>query len=156
MNEMLEIILNEIQGLRKEMNLKFKEQNEKIEARFREQDERIDARFKEQEERMEAKFKEQDDRITSEFKNIYKMFDEVNKRFDTQTKELAQELRTMADFIYERDKKLFEKLEKKLDEEIKYDRIMLKAHEARINKLEVHQEVLESKFYDLTASKKVG
>ena len=153
---MLEIILNEIQGLRKEMNLKFKEQNEKIEARFREQDERIDARFKEQEERMEAKFKEQDDRITSEFKNIYKMFDEVNKRFDTQTKELAQELRTMADFIYERDKKLFEKLEKKLDEEIKYDRIMLKAHEARINKLEVHQEALELKFYDLATSKKVG
>ena len=49
MNEMLEKILNEVQGLKKEMNLRFKEQDEKIEARFKEQDERIEARFKKQE-----------------------------------------------------------------------------------------------------------
>ena len=129
MNEILEKILNEIQGLKDEMILRFKEQ---------------------------------DNRIATEFKKIYERLDKVDARldkvddrFDRQTKELAQELRTMADFIYERDKKLFEKLEKKLEEEIKYDRILLKAHEARINKLELHQEVLESEVYDFAAAKKV-
>ena len=105
---------------------------------------------------MEKKFKEQDDKIAAQFKNIYQMFDKVNERFDTQTKELAEELRAMADFIYERDKKLFERLEEKLDEEIKYNRAVQKVHDARISKLELYQEALESKVYDLAASKKVG
>ena len=168
MNEILEKILNEVQGLKREMNIRFKEQDAKIEARFKKQDERIEARFKEQDERIESKFKEQDDRITGEFKNIYKMFDKVNKRFDVidekfatidvkfeiQSKELAQELRTMADFIYERDKKLIKDLEEKLDEEIKYNRIVQKAQDARISKVELYQEALESKVHDLATIKK--
>ena len=110
MNEMLEKILNEVQGLKKEMNLRFKEQDERIEARF----------------------KEQDDKIAAEFKSIY-------KKFDTQTKEIAQEIRTMADFIYERDKKLINELEKKIDEEIKYNKIAHEAYDARFRKLEIEQ-----------------
>jgi hypothetical protein len=110
MNEMLEKILNEVQGLKKEMNLRFKEQDERIEARF----------------------KEQDDKIAAEFKSIY-------EKFDTQTKEIAQEIRTMADFIYERDKKLIKELEKKIDEEIKYNKIAHEAYDARFRKLEIEQ-----------------
>lgn len=137
MNEILEKILNEIQGLKDEMILRFKEQDDRIAIEFKKIYERLD--------KVDARLDKVDARL-----------DKVDDRFDRQTKELAQELRTMADFIYERDKKLFEKLEKKLDEEIKYDRILLKAHEARINKLEVHQEVLESKVYEFASPKKVG
>ena len=144
MNEILEKILNEIQGLKDEMILRFKEQDDRIAIEFKKIYERLD--------KVDARL----DKVDARLDKVDARLDKVDDRFDRQTKELAQELRTMADFIYERDKKLFEKLEKKLDEEIKYDRIMLKAHEARINKLEVHQEVLESKFYDLAASKKVG
>ena len=145
MNEMLEKILNEVQGLKKEMNLRFKEQDEKIEARFKEQDERIEARFKKQDEKraliilppkqdekIESRLKQQDDKIAAEFKSIY-------EKFDTQTKEIAQEIRTMADFIYERDKKLINELEKKIDEEIKYNKIAHEAYDARFRKLEIEQ-----------------
>ena len=151
MNEILEKILNEIQGLKDEMILRFKEQDDRIAIEFKkiyERLDKVDARL----DKVDARL----DKVDARLDKVDARLDKVDDRFDRQTKELAQELRTMADFIYERDKKLFEKLEKKLDEEIKYDRIMLKAHEARINKLEVHQEVLESKFYDLAASKKVG
>ena len=132
MNEMLEKILNEVQGLKKEMNLRFKEQDERIEARFKEQDERIEARFKEQDERIESRLKQQDDRISAEFKIIY-------EKFDTQTKEIAQELRTMADFIYERDKKLIKGLEKKIDQEIVYNKAAHEVYDARFRKLEIEQ-----------------
>ena len=55
------------------------------------------------------------------------------------TKEIAQEIRTMADFIYERDKKLIKELEKKIDEEIKYNKIAHEAYDARFRKLEIEQ-----------------
>ena len=143
MNEMLEKILNEVQGLKNEMNLRFKEQDEKIEARFKEQDERIEARFKKQDERIEARFKEQDEKIESRLKQqddkIAAEFKSIYEKFDTQTKEIAQEIRTMADFIYERDKKLINELEKKIDEEIKYNKIAHEAYDARFRKLEIEQ-----------------
>lgn len=137
MNDILEKILNEVQGLKKEMN-----------QRFKEQDERIEVRFKEQDEKMENRLKQQDDRITAEFKNIYKKFDE-------QTKELAQELRTMADFIYERDKKLIKGLEKKIDEEIKYNKAAHEVYDARFRKLELGQASLEARVTELEKARKV-
>jgi len=149
MNEMLEKILNEVQGLKKEMNLRFKEQDERIEARFKEQDERIEARFKEQDERIESRLKQQDDRISAEFKIIY-------EKFDTQTKEIAQELRTMADFIYERDKKLIKGLEKKIDQEIEYNKAAHEVYDARFRKLELGQASLEARVTELERVRKVS
>lgn len=138
MNEMLEKILNEVQGLKKEMNLRFKEQDERIEARFKEQDERIESRLK-----------QQDDRISAEFKIIY-------EKFDTQTKEIAQELRTMADFIYERDKKLIKGLEKKIDQEIEYNKAAHEVYDARFRKLELGQASLEARVTELERVRKVS
>ena len=160
MNEMLEKILNEVQGLKKEMNLRFKEQDERIEARFKEQDERIEARFKEQDERIEARFKEQDERIESRFKQqddrISAEFKIIYEKFDTQTKEIAQELRTMADFIYERDKKLIKGLEKKIDQEIEYNKAAHEVYDARFRKLELGQASLEARVTELERVRKVS
>ena len=111
MNDILEKILNEVQGLKKEMNQRFKEQDERIEVRFKEHDE--------------------------------------------QTKELAQELRTMADFIYERDKKLIKGLEKKIDEEIKYNKAAHEVYDARFRKLELGQASLEARVTELEKARKV-
>ena len=149
MNEMLEKILNEVQGLKKEMNIRYKEQDERIEARFKEEDERIEARFKEQDERIESRLKQQDDRISAEFKIIY-------EKFDTQTKEIAQELRTMADFIYERDKKLIKGLEKKIDQEIEYNKAAHEVYDARFRKLELGQASLEARVTELERVRKVS
>ena len=160
MNEMLEKILNEVQGLKKEMNLRFKEQDERIEARFKEQDERIEARFKEQDERIEARFKEQDERIESRLKQqddrISAEFKIIYEKFDTQTKEIAQELRTMADFIYERDKKLIKGLEKKIDQEIEYNKAAHEVYDARFRKLELGQASLEARVTELERVRKVS
>ena len=127
MNEMLEKILNEVQGLKNEMNLRFKEQDEKIESRL----------------------KQQDDKIAAEFKIIY-------EKFDTQTKEIAQELRTMADFIYERDKKLIKGLEKKIDQEIEYNKAAHEVYDARFRKLELGQASLEARVTELERVRKVS
>ena len=100
-------------------------------------------------EKIESRLKQQDDRISAEFKIIY-------EKFDTQTKEIAQELRTMADFIYERDKKLIKGLEKKIDQEIEYNKAAHEVYDARFRKLELGQASLEARVTELERVRKVS
>lgn len=90
---------------------------------------------------------------------IDKRFEKQNKRIDTmfeeQSKEIAQEFRTVVDYICKRDDKKIEKVERQLKKEIKTNKVAHDSYNAKIYSIELSQSNLEAKMFDAEESNKL-
>ena len=121
-------ILQEIKSLRGEMNKKFAEVDEKLE----EQNKYIDEKLEEQNRYMSEKIKEQ-------IEYIYK---ELDERFDKQSKEIAQELRTIVEYFERKDRKQTKK-NQEFQKMLSENKIAHAAYDTRLYKIEVAQLNME-------------
>ena len=96
--------------------------------------------------------KEMDKRFIEQRENIRK---EIDGGFNQQSKEIAQELRDIVGYFEKKQRKQ-ERLNKKVQEEIKNNKITQDGYNARIYKIERVQSDFESRIYNLENREKIA
>ncbi len=80
--------------------------------------------------------------------------DELNRRFDEQNKEIAQEFRNIVKYFEDKQKKQ-EKINQQFYEEFEKNRVSHDGYNSKIYKIELTQSTLERKVLDLEENKKI-
>ena len=98
--------------------------------------------------------------LTKELKDLKELTknlvtkDELNRRFDEQNKEIAQEFRNIVKYFEDKQRKQ-EKINEQFYNEFEKNRISHDSYNSKIYKIELTQSTLERKILDLEDDKKM-
>ena len=101
--------------------------------------------------KFDKKINELDERYGQRINAVEKSIDsKIDQAISKQSREIAAEFQNLIQYLDKR----FKKIENKLDEEIRTNKIAHNTYEARFYKVEVNQDILEKRVQKLEIAKK--
>ena len=161
-----ERMIKAIERLEKNMTIGFEnlriEMNEKLENQKKELKTELSKELKTEltKELKRELTKELKKELTKELKDLKELTknlvtkDELNRRFDEQNKEIAQEFRNIVKYFEDKQRKQ-EKINEQFYNEFEKNRISHDSYNSKIYKIELTQSTLERKILDLEDDKKM-